>query len=59
MNANKSYSIRPAGRHILTIGRDLIQDRIAAIVELIKNAYDADSPDAIITFNRPLKKARV
>ena len=45
-----SYEIRPAGRHLLTIGEDLIQDRYAAIVELVKNCYDADSPDAIITF---------
>lgn len=44
------YKIRPAGRHILTIGRDLIQDRYAAIVELVKNAYDADSPDVNIEF---------
>ncbi|MBC8393307.1 MAG: sensor histidine kinase [Deltaproteobacteria bacterium] len=50
METNKSYSIRPAGRHILTIGRDLIQDKYAAIVELVKNAYDADSPDVSITF---------
>lgn len=42
--------MRPAGRHILTIGRDLIQDGYAAIVELVKNAYDADSPDVHITF---------
>jgi len=45
-----SYSIRPAGRHIFTIGKDLIQDRYAAIVELVKNAYDADSIDVIISF---------
>jgi signal transduction histidine kinase len=38
------YKIRPAGRHILTIGRDLIKDKYAAIVELVKNSYDADSP---------------
>ena len=38
------YQIRPAGRHIITIGRDLIKDKYAAIVELVKNAYDADSP---------------
>lgn len=38
------YSIRPAGRHITTIGKDLIKDKYAAIVELVKNAYDADSP---------------
>ena len=38
------YKIRPAGRHIITIGRDLIKDKYAAIVELVKNSYDADSP---------------
>lgn len=53
MNENDKYSIRPAGRHILTIGRDLIQDKYAAIVELVKNAYDADSPDVQITFRVP------
>lgn len=46
----ETYKIRPAGRHILTIGRDLIQDRYTAIVELVKNAYDADSPDVNIDF---------
>ena len=38
------------GGHILTIGRDLIQDNYAAVVELVKNAYDADSPDVNIEF---------
>lgn len=47
---DNSFLIRPSGRHILTIGRDLIQDEYAAIVELVKNAYDADSIDVIITF---------
>lgn len=37
------FNIRPAGRHILTIGRDLIQDPYAAVVELVKNSYDADA----------------
>ena len=45
MNTDTTYKIRPAGRHLLTIGRDLIQDNYAAVVELVKNAYDADSPD--------------
>jgi signal transduction histidine kinase len=44
------YKIRPAGRHILTIGRDLIQDVYSAVAELVKNAYDADSPDVNIEF---------
>lgn len=50
MSSNLTCKIRPAGRHVLTIGRDLIQDPYAAIVELVKNAYDADSPDVHIEF---------
>ena len=50
MPETDSYTIRPAGRHILTIGRDLIQDPYAAVIELVKNAYDADSPDVAISF---------
>ena len=50
MSSSGTCRIRPAGRHILTIGRDLIQDPYAAVVELVKNAYDADSPDVSIEF---------
>jgi len=50
VNTSETHRIRPAGRHLLTIGRELIQDRYAAIVELVKNAYDADSPDVNIEF---------
>ena len=50
MSTSDTYRIRPAGRHILTIGRELIQDRYAAVMELVKNAYDADSPDVNIEF---------
>lgn len=50
MKTGKIYKIRPAGRHVLTIGRDLIQDNYAAVFELVKNAYDADSPDVNIAF---------
>lgn len=45
-----AHKIRPAGRHILTVGRDLIQDKYAAVVELVKNAYDADSRTVDIRF---------
>lgn len=50
MDKALTYKIKPAGRHILTIGRDLIQDQYAAVIELVKNAYDADSPDVNIEF---------
>jgi signal transduction histidine kinase len=42
--------IRPAARLLRTIGQDLIKDSYAAVVELIKNAYDADSPEVIVRF---------
>ena len=49
------FKIRPAGRHIITIGRDLIKDKYAAIVELVKNAYDADSKTCTVSL-LPFKK---
>jgi len=49
-NKSGSYKIRPAGRHLLTIGRDLIQDSYAAVVELVKNSYDADASRVEISF---------
>ena len=58
MSASGTYKIRPSGRHILTIGRDLIQDRYAAVVELVKNAYDADSPDVYIEFKTSSDSSR-
>lgn len=51
MSSESTYFIRPAGRHILTIGRDLIQDQYAAIVELVKNAYDADASSVWLHFH--------
>ena len=51
MNSSGTYKIRPAGRHLITIGEDLIQDKCAAILELVKNSYDADSPDVKICFH--------
>ncbi len=52
MSKTGTHKIRPAGRLVLTIGRDLIQDSYAAVVELVKNAYDADSPDVSIEFGK-------
>ena len=43
--------IRPAARLISTIGEDLIGDVYSAIVELVKNAYDADASKVDIVFN--------
>ena len=51
VSSNEIQKIRPAGRHILTIGRDLIKDNQAAIIELVKNAYDADATKVDILFD--------
>ncbi|MCB1738443.1 MAG: ATP-binding protein, partial [Gammaproteobacteria bacterium] len=48
--SHPKQKIRPAARLLRTIGQDLIKDVYAAIVELVKNAYDADSPDVIVHF---------
>ena len=56
MKTKEAHKIRPAGRLILTIGRDLIQDIHAAVVELVKNAYDADSPDVSIRIQKAPQK---
>lgn len=39
----EKLQIRPEARLIKTIGKDLIKNPYAAVVELIKNSYDADS----------------
>lgn len=54
-----TQSIRPAARLLRTIGQDLVKDSYAAIVELVKNAYDADSPSAVIKFNYDTKKSNL
>jgi signal transduction histidine kinase len=37
------FYIKPAANHILTIGKGIIKDSFTAILELVKNAYDADA----------------
>lgn len=46
--------LRPRARIINTIGKDLIRNEVVALVELIKNAYDADATSVTLTFEEPL-----
>lgn len=50
MSDDLTYKIRPAARLIHTIGSDLIGDSYAALVELVKNSYDADASKVDIVF---------
>lgn len=42
---------RPSARLLSTIGEDIIKDIHAAIVELVKNSYDADAKNVSILFS--------
>jgi signal transduction histidine kinase len=39
-------------RHIRQLGRELVADKVTALAELIKNAYDADATEVVLTFVR-------
>jgi len=56
-----TYHIRPASRIIRTIGKDLIKDAHAAVIELVKNSFDADSKsaDIIIEYDSDKKCLKV
>ena len=54
----KSY-FEPTGRLIMSIGKDLIKDLPAALVELVKNAYDADATYVKITYQKTEKALKI
>ncbi|HEY0012121.1 MAG TPA: sensor histidine kinase [Allosphingosinicella sp.] len=56
-DANK-LRFRPRARIIRTIGDQLISGPEAAVIELVKNAYDADATKVTITFVPPLEPGR-
>ncbi|MDU8964575.1 sensor histidine kinase [Clostridium tertium] len=46
------YTIKPSASIISTIGSEIIKDPFAAIIELVKNAYDADAENVQIVFRQ-------
>lgn len=51
--------IEPAGRLLMSIGRDLIKDTPAALVELVKNSYDADATKVDIQYIKEKDKLTI
>ena len=43
--------IRPRARLLRTIGAELISNEVVAVIELVRNCYDADSSEVIIAFS--------
>lgn len=50
--------LRPRARLVRAIGEDLISSQTVALVELIKNSYDADAHIVEITFVSPLRPGK-
>jgi signal transduction histidine kinase len=48
-------ALRPKARILRTIGDELISNETVALIELVKNAYDADASGILISFHEPLK----
>jgi signal transduction histidine kinase len=46
----KSRALRPRARILRTLGEELISSEIVAILELVKNAYDADARFVLVEF---------
>ncbi len=51
-----SSKLRPRARIIKTIGDELISNDVVAIIELVKNSYDADASSVKIVFKGHLNK---
>jgi signal transduction histidine kinase len=45
--------IRPRARLLRTIGAELISSEIVAVIELVRNSYDADATRVHLVFNNP------
>ncbi len=55
MTDDKKLFFRPKARIINTLGRDLISNDRTALSELVKNSYDAHSPEVEIIFDGNVK----
>ncbi|MBN1127534.1 MAG: ATP-binding protein [Chitinispirillaceae bacterium] len=50
--------LRPRARLIRTLGEELISGEDVAILELVKNAYDADATHVLIRFTGPFEQGK-
>lgn len=55
------FYIKPAANHILTVGKGIIKDPFTAILELVKNSYDADAENVFVclSFKENQKKIEI
>lgn len=51
--------LRPRARLIKTIGEELISSDVVAVMELVKNSYDADASIIVIKFEGEVEEIEV
>lgn len=51
-----SARLRPRARIMRTLGDELISSEVVAVIELVKNAYDADATRVLVRFSEPLEQ---
>ena len=56
--ASQGRALRPRARILRTLGEELISSEIVAILELVKNSYDADARIVLVSFATSLEKGR-
>ncbi len=54
-NIGNVFALRPRARIMRTLGNELISNNMVAVIELVKNAYDADASRVLIRFISPLE----
>lgn len=55
-DSNGAIALRPKARILKTLGEELISSETVALIELVKNAYDADAENVLIAFSGELKE---
>ncbi len=48
------YALRPRARLLKTLGQELISSEVVAVIEQVKNSYDADATKVMVRFIPPL-----
>ena len=56
--STNQFVFRPRARIMRTLGQELISSETVALIELVKNAYDADATRVLIRFSGILEKGQ-
>ena len=58
MSDDNKFSFRPRARIMRTLGNELISNDQVAVIELVKNSFDADATKVLIKFIEPLEVSK-